>query len=451
MGVVLGIDAGTTTINAVAFGSDGTVRAVASETQSVAHPNAGWAEQEMESVWEATASAVRSVLDSLEDGTDVLGVGLTGQGDGCWLCDEDGAPVRDAVLWSDTRATPILEQWEADGTMSNIAAACGSSMYPGMSLPLLSWFAEHEPDTLERATTLFGCKDWIAYRLTGVRSTDYSEATVPFLEADTERFNPDVFELVGLSAYSHLLPEVRPGTDLVGEVTQQAAEMTGLPTGTPVCTGMIDVAASAIGAGAVMPGDAAVSLGTSMFTQTIASGHPDSDTGIGMAFGVDGRWTTAVGSNAGTQSIEWVRTEFCEDVEYSTLESEAESIPPGCDGLVYLPYLSSTGERAPFTDPNARAGFVGMVPDHTQPHLVRSVYEGLSLAVRDCLEQLPVAPDRVYLTGGGARSAFWCEMLANVLDVEVVVPQADSPAANGAATLLAVGVNNLGHGGPRLL
>jgi len=180
MGVLLGIDAGTTTITAVAFNSDGTVRAVASETQSVAHPNAGWAEQAMDAVWEATASAVRSVLEGLEDGTDVLGVGLTGQGDGCWLCGEDGSPVRNAVLWSDSRAAPILERWEADGTMTAIAAECGSLMYPGMSLPLLAWFAEHEPESLKRATTAFGCKDWIAYRLTGVRNTDYSEATVPF-------------------------------------------------------------------------------------------------------------------------------------------------------------------------------------------------------------------------------------------------------------------------------
>ena len=440
MGVLLGLDAGTTTIRAVAFTSDGTVRAVATETQSVAHPHSGWAEQQMDAVWEASASAIRSVLDELDDGTDVLGVGLTGQGDGCWLCNEDGSPVRNAVLWSDSRAAPILEQWEADGTMTAIAAECGSSMYPGMSLPLLAWFADHEPDSLERATTAFGCKDWIAFRLTGVRSTDYSEATVPFLDADTEQFNPDVFELAGLSEYSDLLPEIRSGTDTVGEVTEQAAEATGLPTGTPVVAGMIDVVASAIGAGAVAPGDAAVSLGTSVFTQTIAAGHPDSDTGIGMAFGVDGRWTTAVGSNAGTQSIEWVRTDLCDDLEYSTLESAAESVSPGCDGLIYLPYLSSTGERAPFTNSNARAGYVGMVPDHTRAHLIRSVYEGLSLAVRDCLEHLPVAPDRVYLTGGGARSSFWCEMLADVLDVELVVPQADFPAAKGAATLLAVGL-----------
>ncbi|ELY61521.1 sugar kinase [Natronococcus jeotgali DSM 18795] len=307
-----------------------------------------------------------------------------------------------------------------------------------MCLPLLTWFAEHNPETLTDATTAFSCKDWLVYQLTGIRGTDCTEATVPFLDRETSEFNPAVFEQADIPTYSDLVPEIRAGSDIVGHLTSDAASETGLPEGTPVVAGMIDVAASAIGAGAVSKGDAAVSLGTSLFTQTIADSPGETDAGIGMMFGIEDRWTSAVGSNAGTPSLEWVCEELVETDSISSLEPIAASAPPGSEGVFYLPYLSTTGERGPFTDPNARAGFVGLDPTHTQEHLIRSVYEGLSLAVRDCLTELPADPERVFLTGGGAQSAFWCELLADCLGIELVVPQNDYPAVKGVVSLLAV-------------
>jgi erythritol kinase (D-erythritol 1-phosphate-forming) len=438
MNVLLGIDAGTTAITAVAYDTTGSVLTTATETQSTVHPEPAWAEQEMKAVWKRTATTIQQTVTALDDCAEIVGVGVTGQGDGCWLIDRDGDPVRNAVLWSDSRATSILEDWREDGTMAALSNACGSTLYPGMCLPLLTWFAEHSPDTLEDAATAFSCKDWLAHNLTGTRGTDYTEATVPFLDQASGEFNSTVFERASIPADSDLIPEIRAGTDIVGHVTEDAASETGLPEGVPVIAGMIDVAASAVGAGAVSSGDAAVSLGTSLFTQTITDSPGKKDAGIGMMFGIEDRWTTAVGSNAGTPSLEWVCEELVETDSISSLEPIAASAPPGCEGVYYLPYLSTTGERGPFTDPNARAGFVGLDPSHTQEHIVRSVYEGLSLAVRDCLTELPSNPERVFLTGGGARSPFWCELLTDCLGIELVVPQNDYPAAKGAVTLLAV-------------
>jgi erythritol kinase (D-erythritol 1-phosphate-forming) len=438
MNVLLGVDAGTTAITAVAYDTSGNVLATATETHSAVHPEPGWAEQEMEAVWKQTAAAVKQAVTALDDRAEIVGVGVTGQGDGCWLIDDDGCPVRNAVLWSDSRAASIVEDWEEDGTMAALSDACGSSLYPGTCLPLLAWFAEHSPETLEDAATAFSCKDWLVYNLTGVRGTDYTEATVPFLDQKTGEVNPVVFEEASIPTERALIPAVRTGTDIVGTLTAAAASETGLPAGIPVVAGLIDVATSAIGTGAVSRGDAAVSLGTSLFAQTITESPGESGTGIGMRFGIDDRWTTAVGSNAGTPSLAWICEEVVEVDSIPSLEPIAAAAPLGCEGVCYLPYLSTTGERGPFTNSHARAGFVGLDPTHTQEHVVRSVYEGLSFAVRDCLTELPSDPERVFLTGGGARSAFWCELLADCLGVELVVPQNDYPAAKGAATLLAV-------------
>jgi sugar (pentulose or hexulose) kinase len=440
MKALVGIDAGTTAITAVAYDTSGSTLATATETQSVDRPDTGQAELDMGAVWDQTRETIARVVTRLDEHVEIAGVGITGQGDGCWLIDTNGEPVRDAVLWSDSRAASILESWTEDGTMDALVETCGSPVYPGMCLPILTWLAEHEPETLERATTAFSCKDWLGYNLTGTRATDYTEATVPFLDRETGEFEPTVFEWAGIPERSNLVPDVHSGTDVIGAVTSDAASETGLPEGTPVVAGTLDVVASAVGAGAVAPGDGAVSLGTSLFAQTITEDPGADDRGIGMAFGIDDRWTTAIGSNAGTPSLEWVCEELLEIKEIETLESIATSAAAGSGGVLFLPYLSTTGERGPFTDPNARAGFVGLTPEHTRAHVVRSVYEGLSLAVRDCIEHLPATPNRVYLTGGGSRSAFWCELLADCLGVELFVPETAYPAAKGAATLLAVGL-----------
>ncbi|MDQ2049261.1 FGGY-family carbohydrate kinase [Natronolimnohabitans sp. A-GB9] len=441
MSVFLGIDAGTRTVKAVAYDRDGQRVASASETQSVHTPDSGWAEQEMTAVWSTTAAAIRGVVDALEEELSIEAIGLTGQGDGCWLLDADGQPVRNAILWSDSRAAGIVDAWECDGTLETIVDTCGSRPYPGMSLPLLRWLAENEPDTLERATTACSCTGWLGYALTGERSIDYAEATVPFVDRETTAFAPDVFEAAGVAGLESLIPPLRRPTDVVGGITESAARETGLPEGTPVVAGTIDVVASAIGSGMIRPGDSAASIGTSLFTQVIGTGPGETETSIGMALGVDGRWTTAIGSNSGTRSLEWVQTELTDGASFETLEERARSVPAGSEGLLYLPYLSDTGERGPFTDPTARAGFLGLAPTHGNAHLVRAVYEGLALAVRDCIEHLPVDPDRIALGGGGSRSAFLCQLVADCVGTEIVVPAADEPGAKGAATLAAVGLD----------
>jgi len=437
--VLLAVDAGTSRVKAVAFAPDGAELASAARGTETLRPAPGQVEQDMDAVWEATAAALGEVTDQLPDGADPVGLGVTGQGDGLWAITADGEPARNAVLWSDSRAAPLLDEWEASGTLAAIVEQCGSAPYPGMSLPLLAWLARERPAEFERVDTVLSCKDWLKFRLTGERSIDHSEATVPYLDTTAE-YEPAVFDRVGLSGVADVLPRLAAPTEVVGHVTDAAAAATGLDAGLPVVSGAFDVPASALGSGAATAGDAAVTLGTSLTHQVLVDGPQDDASGIQMALGLDGLWTYAIGSNAGTPSLEWAADTVAGGRSVDALAELAEPVPVGSEGVLYHPYLSSTGERGPFVDPDARGQFIGLTTEHGTGHLLRAVYEGLSLAVRDCIEHLPAAISEVRLSGGGARSPFWCQLIADSLGRPTAVPAGSEVGAKGAAILLALGL-----------
>ncbi len=438
---LLAVDAGTSTVKAAAFGTDGTELATATRENDILRPRAGHVEGDMTAVWERTAEALRELVDALGPDTEPLGVGLTGQGDGLWAVTPDGRPAGNAILWSDGRAAPILEEWEEDGRMDAIVDRCGSAPFPGMGLPLLAWLAREEPDRFERIGTVLSCKDWLASRLTGELTIDHSEATVPYLDADTGRVDPGVFDDVDLPSGADLLPSLSAPTDVVGEVTAEAAGATGLDAGLPVVAGPFDVPAAGIGSGTATPGEGSVTLGTSLTHQVLVDGPREDATGIGMALGIEGLWTYAVGSNAGTPSLEWAADAIAGVEDVDRLATVAAEAPVGSGGVLYHPYLSNAGERGPFVDPNARAQFVGLGPDHDTEHLVRAVYEGLSLAVRDCVEHLPAEAGTVAASGGGARSELWCRLVADCLDRPVDVPAGSEQGAAGAAIVLGLALD----------
>jgi xylulokinase len=440
-GVLVAIDAGTTNLKTVAFDRFGDAVTTATRETETIHPAAGHAEQEMEAVFELAAATVREVVDDLPADAEPRGVGVTGQGDGLWAVTDSGDPVRNAILWSDSRAAGILDEWDEAGVLDDVIAQCGSAPYPGMSLPLLAWLAREEPARFEAVGTILSCKDWLTYRLTGVQVTDHSEATVPYLDQSTGGYDRSVFDLVGLSEARDVLPELSAPTDVVGHVTDTAAAETHLPDSLPVVAGLFDVPASGIGGGTATAGGTAVTLGTSLTHQVFVDGPQSTRTGIQMNLGVDGLWTYAIGSNAGTPSLDWATDVFADVEDVTELEALATAAPVGSDGVCYHPYLSSTGERGPFVDPDARGQFVGLTPEHGPEHLARAVYEGLSLAVRDCVEHLPKDASRVALSGGGTQSDLWPQLIADCLDRPVIIPAGEELGAKGAAVVLAVGLD----------
>jgi sugar (pentulose or hexulose) kinase len=441
---LLGVDAGTTTITAVAVGPEGGEHARAARNNNVCHPRPEWAEQDMTTTWERTAAAISEVVTDTSPETDVVGVGVTGQGGGCWLLDDDGEPVRDAILWTDARASGTVEAWRDDGTSAALFDRCGYGAFPGMALPVARWLRDHEPDALDRAATLVACKDWIRARLTGTVGSDPADMSLVHHDIRGGGYRGDVLELAGVPELERLEPRLDAPAGVVGEVTAAAAAATGLPVGTPVVAGTMDVAASAYGSGAYDPGEGSTVVGTTLQNQVLLErprivGPP---TGYTLDLGVDGRGLRAMGAMTGTPNLDWARAEIAETDDFDAVERAARSVPAGADGLVYHPYLSSAGEKAPFVDPAARGGFTGLDPSHTRAHLLRAVYEGVALAARDCYESLPLDPAPVTVSGGGTRSAFWCRLFADCLGTPVRVPSSGELGAKGAAALAAVGVDH---------
>lgn len=442
--VLIGIDAGTTMIKAVAYSLDGSVVCMSSVENRVERPRSGWAEQSMNTTWKKTTQTVSDVVNQLDDDTTILALGVTGQGDGCWLLNENQKPLRPAILWSDGRASEIVQRWQSEGVTDEVYDICGGTQFPGSSLVILQWLKENEPENYEQASTVFYCKDWIKYRLTGELTTDPSDASLPYINVETGEYSEEVMDIVGLPDVAEMRPDLVKGTEIVGEITDAAAVETDLPQGIPVISGFIDVAASAFGSGAALPNEGSSVVGTTSVSQIILDEPPNDEerAGITLTLGVeDGLWTKFMASMTGTPNLDWAIEEIMDKSDFNLVEEEVESIPIGSEGVLYHPFLSSAGERAPFINPNARAQFTGLNQEHTQAHLIRAVYEGISLAMRDCYSHLPYDADEVYLSGGGANSDFWCQMFADCLNTKIIVPQGSEFGAKGAAILAGIGVD----------
>ncbi|QSG09955.1 Sugar (pentulose and hexulose) kinase [Halapricum desulfuricans] len=451
--VLIGVDAGTSMIKAVAYTTEGQPLYKSSRKNEVLRPESGWREQDMDDTWDATAATLREVAEQLNPQDEILGLGVTGQGDGCWLIDDEGQPVRDAILWHDERASDIIGEWQETDVNEQLYDVCGSVQFPGSSLAILLWLQEHETETIMQADTVFFSKDWLKYRLTGEVTSDPSDMSLPYVDVETGEYSSEVFEIVDAPQLESLLPPLHDPLDVIGEVTTEAAKQTDIPAGTPVVSGLFDVPCSMFGSGVSHAGEGASVVGTTSLNQVLMDEPDPSPDGVGMtlSLGLDGengfgeqRWTRVMASMIGTPNLDWWldMLRYREDPDYAAIEKRASEIPIGSEGVLYHPYLSGSGERAPFLNTKARAQMIGLEPDHTEEHIVRAVYEGVGMAMKDCYEHIPDTPEEVYVAGGGANSDFWCQMFADAIDAEFAVPEGEEFGAKGAALLAgaAVGV-----------
>jgi xylulokinase/L-xylulokinase len=452
---LLGIDAGTSLVKTVVFDQDGHEIGLNREPVSVETPRQGWAEQDMDVVWQAVKKTVGTCLKHHGiSASDIAGVGIVGQGDGCRLLDETLKPVRKSILWTDGRAGQIVTAWEREGKSLSGFKICGSAIFSGAPAAILEWLRRHEPDCLKRATHFLFAKDWIKLKLTGKICTDPSDASRAPFDIRKGDYSEDFFEMLGLSPYCRLFPKVLPTTEIIGEVTREAAAETGLDAGTPVMNGMIDVVACGLGVGAVRHGQAYSIVGTTCFNGVVMDTVDLEPIGIGMtlAYAFPHQILRSMPSLAGTPNLDWFIDQFFPHEKerakgektdlYALLEREASNIPVGCEGVVYHPYINPGGERAPFVKPAATAQFFGLSLRHTRWHLLRSVYEGVALSMLDCFDHIPVVVSNLMLCGGGAQSAFWCQVLSDVTGKTVSTPSGSEFGALGASvtTGLATGV-----------
>lgn len=424
------IDAGTSVIKSVVFSAEGRELAVARASVAVLRPQEGFAEQEMEAVWQAVLDTGRRAAS--DAGVNIHAIATTAQGDGVWLVDAEGLPVQNAVLWNDGRAASIVDEWLATGVLQKAAALSGCTSYPGLPNSIWRWFAENRPETLQRAAASLTCNGWLFLRFTGQLAADLSDASNPFCDVQRREYSSELTEMYGAKEFSHLLPPLTSIGAPMGRLMSHVAQQLGIAENTPVVMAPYDIVSTAHGAGCTDPGQGCVILGTTICAEVITDHFAMQASGTTIALQQTGYVLHAMPTLTGCEALEWTASLFGL-VSIEELEELASRVPAGAGGLIFLPYLSPAGERSPFLHPHARGNWLWLSLEHQSTHMARSVYEGLSYVVRNCLTEAGMGfTSEVRVCGGGARSSFWCQMIADVTGHRVLRPRGEELGARGA-------------------
>ena len=443
MGHVLGIDVSTTATKAVLVDETGRVAGIGSASYGYDVPQPRWSEQDPLLWWNGAVAAIRSVLaTSGVAGEDVTAVGLAGQMHGAVLLDASDRPLRPAILWNDQRTAAECDEIRELVGSRRLIELTGNDALTGFTAPKLLWVRRHEPDTWRKVAQVLLPKDYVRLRLTGDHAVDKADAAgTLLLDLAARDWSPEV--LSALEIDRAILPRTWEGPDITGGITPEARAATGLRPGTPVVAGGGDQAANAVGVGAVAPGTMTLSLGTSgvVFGTTDRPLYEPAGRVHAFCHAVPGRWHMMSVMLSAAGSLRWFRDALAPDVSFGDLVASATDLPAGSEGLFFLPYL--TGERSPHPDPLARGAFVGLTVTHDRRHMTRAVLEGVAFGLRDGLDLMIAAgmpmPSQIRASGGGTASLLWCQILADVLQTEIVTVGTSEGAAYGAGLLAAVG------------
>ncbi|MEH6786495.1 MAG: FGGY-family carbohydrate kinase [Paracoccus sp. (in: a-proteobacteria)] len=454
--ILIGIDAGTSVIKAVAFDMAGHQIGAFSVPNRYLTAKGGAATQSMDRTWRDCAAALRGLGEAIDGlAGRVAALSVTGQGDGTWLVGPDG-PVGDAWLWLDARAAPTVARLAASPADRARFEATGTGLNTCQQGAQMAHMDTHAPDMLDRAEVALHCKDWLYLNLTGQRATDPSEASFTFGNFRHRRYDDTAIAALGLSHRRALLPEIVDGSQATHPLTGDAARQTGLRAGTPVSLGYVDMVMTALGAGVYggTAGDVACSTvgSTGVHLRAVAAGDVQLNqqgTGYVICLPIPGIVTQVQTNMAATLNLDWVLgiaagilSDLGRPVTHRDLVAHLDEwlgqARPG--QIVYHPYISDAGERGPFVNADARAGFVGLAAGHRYPDLVRAVAEGLGMAMRDCYAAMGPLPAELRLTGGAARSPALRGILSAALAAPVRVSARDEAGAAGAAMMAAVAI-----------
>jgi xylulokinase len=442
----LGLDLGTSELKALVMGADGAVLATAHAPLTWRQPQPGWAEQDAADWWQATVAACAQLKATAPQAlAAVRAIGLSGQMHGATLLDAQQQVLRPCILWNDTRSAAQCEALTRD--CPRLHQIAGNLAMPGFTAPKLAWVREHEPEVFKRVATVLLPKDWLRLRLTGKKVSEMSDAAgTLWLDVAKRDWSDALLAATGLTR-AHM-PSLIEGPQVSGQLTADAARELGLMSGIPVVGGAGDNAASAIGIGAVKPGDSFVSLGTSGVLFSVTDQHRPNVGEAVHAFchALPGVWHQMAVMLSAASSLTWVTraTGHANEgellVKVASLSAAERDTAP-----IFLPYLS--GERTPHNDATASGVFLGLRNAHEAAHLAYAVIEGVSFGLRDGLDAMRRAGSNiseVQLVGGGSRSTLWAQLLADVLQVRVLIGEASSVGgALGAARLAALGLGEI--------
>jgi xylulokinase len=448
---LLGIDVGTSGCKSLLVDESGAVAARATAEYPIASPRPLWTEQHPEDWWTATVATIREVLEKVGvGGADVAALGLSGQMHGMVLLDVKGQVLRPCILWNDQRTgaecAEITERVGAD----RVIQLTGNPMLAGFTASKVAWSHKHEPDLFAAAAKCLLPKDYIRYRLTGEFITEPSDASgTAFFDITKLKWSEEM--LAAIEMPPDWLPEITESPQAAAQVNSEAALLTGLLAGTPVAGGAGDQAAQAVGMGIVAEGSMSVAMGTSavlLATSDTCRVEPHGRLHT-FCHAVPGKWALMGVVLSAGGSLRWYRDTLCSEEKriaaqqgrdpYEVIIETAAEAPPGCEGLIFLPYL--TGNRLPHRDPHARGTFFGLTLRHSKKHLTRAILEGVSYGLNDSMRtmrSLGLETSAITASGGGARSVLWRQILADVFDAGINTVSVDEGAAFGAALLAGV-------------
>lgn len=441
--VTLGIDLGAGSLKATLVDETGATLAEAAAPIVTNSPQPGWSEQDPADWWAALCSAVPRVVEQAAiDAGQIAAVGLSGGAHIAVLEDAAGQVLRPAILWNDQRSAEEAAELHARAGELIIEKGLNRAN-PTWTLCQLAWLQKHEPEVIARTARLYISKDWLRSRLTGDWTSDYSDALGALMSDGGSRgWSEEICSLIGWPMES--LPPLRQPWEVAGTVTAEAAAATGLRAGTPVVVGSNDTTVELYGAGAIAPGQGAIKLATAgvvFLTTATPEVHPPVSCYPHI---MPGRWYMASGINACATAHRWVRDTFFSELPkedaFAEMDRMAAGVAPGSDGLIFHPYLM--GERAPHWDPKLRGDFIGLTLGHGRAHFARACYEGIAFALNDVLLAAKALSGATFgdmrLLGGGARSATWRQIIADVTGLTVKVP-GNGDASFGAALVAAIG------------
>lgn len=448
---LLGIDVGTSACKIAIFDRNGTVLETATGEYEVYYPQTGWAEQDPDEWWRVICSTMKYIFSKSQiKPEEIAGIGIDGQSWSAIAVDKEGSVLTDTPIWMDTRADDICRELNEKVGEKRIFEVAGNSLQPSYSTAKIIWYQRNMPQVYDKIYKVLQSNSYIAYKLTGQMTQDISQGYgLHCFDMHTGTWDEAMCEALGIPV--QILPDIHPCHEVIGKVTKAAAAQSGLAEGTPVAAGGLDAACGTLGAGVIHAGETQEQGGQAGGMSICIDSYKADPRLILSCHVVPGKWLLQGGTTGGGGAMRWLEKEFGafereegKRTGKSSLDlfnEAAGSVPPGCDGLIFLPYMA--GERSPLWNPYAKGVYYGMDFGKTKGHFIRAAMEGVAMSLRHNLEvaaEAGASVDVLRAMGGSANSLLWTQIKSDVTGKPVIVPSSDTATTLGAAILAGVGV-----------
>lgn len=434
----IGVDLGTSAVKLLLMEADGSIKNIVSKEYPLSFPNPGWSEQRPEDWWNAVVTGIKELTDGF-DASQVAGISFGGQMHGLVILDADDNVIRPAILWNDGRTTKETNYLNDVIGKDKLSQYTANIAFAGFTAPKILWVKENEPENFAKIAKIMLPKDYIAYKMTGVHSCDYSDASgMLLMDVKNKCWSKEMMEIC--SVKEEQLPKLFESYEITGALTDAAATELGLTTACKIAAGAGDNAAAAVGTGTVGDGRCNISLGTSgtIFISSKEFGV-DKFNALHSFAHADGNYHLMGCMLSAASCNKWWMDDIIGTKDYPAEQKPITDDKLGENNVYYLPYLM--GERSPHNNPDARALFIGMSMDSTRADMTQAVLEGVAFAIRDSFEvakDLGINITETKICGGGAKSPLWRKIIANVLGIKVNIIESEEGPGLGGAMLAAV-------------